>query len=78
MVKESVHQFWQHDGHGQEWFQRSKDGKNKKTKNILHWIKEIVGDKDPDPVHLDQSFKKIYCEGGKRNMMVEEVEFGSM
>lgn len=75
MFKESVHQFCQHDGHGQEWFQRNKDGKKIK---YIHQIKETVGDKDPDPVHLEKSFKKVYCEGEKRSMMVEEVEFGSM
>lgn len=38
------------------------------VKTILEWAKETVGDKDPDPVSLVQSFKNISCEGQERNM----------
>ena len=46
------------------------------VKARLKQIKEIVKDKDKDPVSVDQFFK-IYCEGEQRNMTVVEVEFRS-
>ena len=46
------------------------------VKARLKQIKEIVKDKDKDPVSVD-GFFKIYCEGEQRNMMAVEVAFRS-